>query len=95
MLELLGLPVGASTHAAQVDHMTVLVHWLMLVLFVGWGIYFIYALFRFRKGANPRANYHGTHSHFSTYVEGGVALVEVVLLIFFAIPAWSARVRAR
>ena len=35
--------------------MTVLVHWLMLVLFVGWGAFFIFVLFRFRKGANPKA----------------------------------------
>ena len=24
-------PIQASTHAAEVDHMTILVHWLMLV----------------------------------------------------------------
>ena len=94
MQEFLGLPMAASTHAAEIDYMIVLVHWLMLVLFVGWGAYFIYALIRFRKGANPRADYHGVKSHFSSYVEIAVAVIEVVLLVFFAIPAWSARVRA-
>jgi heme/copper-type cytochrome/quinol oxidase subunit 2 len=52
-------PVQASTHAAEVDHMTVLVHWLMLVLFVGWGLFFLFVLFRFRKSANPKASYTG------------------------------------
>ena len=55
MLELLGLPPQASTHAAEIDQMIVLVHWLMLVLFVGWGAFFVFVLFRFRKGANPKA----------------------------------------
>jgi cytochrome c oxidase subunit II len=94
MLKLLGLPVEGSAHAGQIDGLIVLVHWLMLVLFVGWGVYFIYVLFRFRQGANPRANYHGVKSHFSTYIEAGVAVVEVILLVFFAIPAWATRVSA-
>jgi len=51
----LGMPIQASTHAAQIDQMTVLVHWLMLVLFIGWGAFFIFVLFRFRRGAHPRA----------------------------------------
>jgi cytochrome c oxidase subunit 2 len=94
MRELLGLPLGASTHAGEIDHMIVLVHWLMLVLFVGWGLFFIFTLIRFRRSANPRADYHGVKSHVSSYVEVAVAVVEVVLLVFFAIPAWSARVSA-
>jgi cytochrome c oxidase subunit 2 len=94
MHELLGLPAAASAHAGEIDYMIVLVHWLMLVLFVGWGVYFIYALVRFRQGANPRADYHGVKSHYSSYIEVAVAVVEVVLLVFFAIPAWSARVSA-
>ena len=55
MLTNLGMPIQASTHAASVDHMIILVHWLMAVLFVGWGGFFIFVLFRFRKGANPKA----------------------------------------
>ena len=39
MQEWLGLPVQASAHAAELDHMTVLVHWLMVVLFIGWGAF--------------------------------------------------------
>ena len=62
----------------------------MLILFVGWGIYFVYVLIRFRAGANPKASYEGAHSHFSSYVEVSVAVIEVVLLVGFAIPAWTA-----
>src|SRR5471030_1226136 len=78
------MPVQASEHAAHLDFLTALVHWLMLILFLGWGIYFIYALFRFRSSRSPRANYHGTTSHFSTYTEAGVAVIEVVLLLGFS-----------
>jgi cytochrome c oxidase subunit 2 len=92
MGKLLNLPIEASQHAADIDRMTILTHWLMLVLFVGWGIYFIYVLFRFRAGRNPRANYQGVKSHTSSYIEIGVAVTEAVLLIAFAIPAWASRV---
>ena len=69
-------PVQASTHAAEVDHMTVLVHWLMLVLFVGWGFFFLFVLFRFRKGANPKASYTGAQGQVRQVHEVAVALIE-------------------
>ena len=79
----------ASAHGPSLDSMNALVHWLMAVLFVGWGLYFIYVLFRFRASRNPTASYKGAQSHFSTYTEAGVVLVEAILLIGFAIPAWA------
>jgi cytochrome c oxidase subunit 2 len=93
MLELLGLPVAASTHAGEIDQMIVLIHWLMLVLFVGWGVYFVYVLFRFRQSANPAANYTGAKGKIAKSTEVAVAVIEVVLLVFFAIPAWATRAR--
>ncbi len=87
-------PIQASTHAAEVDQMTVLVHWLMLVLFVGWGFFFIFVLFRFRKGANPKASYTGAHGKFAKSTEVAVAIIEIALLVFYAIPAWATRVKA-
>ena len=94
MLKYLGMPVAASTHAADLDHMTVLVHWLMLIMFVGWGIFFVYVLFRFRSGANPKASYTGAKGKISKGTEVAVAVIEVVLLVFYAIPAWATRVKA-
>jgi len=93
MLDWLGLPVQASAHAAELDHMTVLVHWLMLVLFVGWGAFFLFVLVRFRKGANPAANYAGAKGKFAKSTEVLVAIIEIVLLVGYAIPAWATRVR--
>ena len=87
-------PAQASTHAAEVDQMTVLVHWLMLVLFVGWGLFFVFVLFRFRSGANPKASYTGAHGRFAKSTEVAVAIIEIALLVFYAIPAWATRVKA-
>src|SRR3982751_5177581 len=86
-------PVQASTHAAEVDQMTIYVHWLMLVLFVGWGFFFLFVLFRFRRSANPRASYTGAKGKISKGTEVAVAIVEVILLVGYAIPAWATRVR--
>ena len=96
MLELLrnfGLPsVSASTQGPQIDNIISIVHWLMLILFVGWGAYFIYTLIKFRASNNPKADYNGVKNHYSSYIEGLVAVVEVVLLFGFAFPIWASRV---
>src|SRR5918912_1929041 len=94
MLNYLGLPVQASQHAAEIDTMLSLVHWLMLILFVGWGAFFLYVLVRFRRGANPTASYTGAKGKISKGLEVAVAVVEVLLLVFYAIPAWAKRVKA-
>jgi cytochrome c oxidase subunit 2 len=93
MLKYLMLPVQASTHAASLDEMTALVHWLMLILFVGWGVFFVFVLVRFRKKANPRADYAGAKGKFAKSTEVAVAIIEVVLLVGYAIPAWAVRVK--
>jgi cytochrome c oxidase subunit II len=90
----LGLPPDGSAHGPAIDHLIGLVHWLMLILFVGWGTFYIFSLIRFRKSKNPTASYTGVKSHFSTYLEGGVLVTEVVLLTVFSIPLWSKRVDA-
>ena len=93
ILRKLGFPtVSASTQGPEIDNIISLVHWLMLILFVGWGIYFIYTLIRFRASRQPKADYQGVKNHYSTYAEVGVALVEVALLIGFAFPIWASRV---
>ena len=92
MGELLGLPIQASEHAPEIDEMIILIHWLMAVLFFGWGAFYVYTLIRFRASANPKADYTGVTSHTSSYLEITVAVIEAVLLIGFAIPAWAHRV---
>ena len=87
--KILGLPELASVHGKDVDNLIIYVHWLMLILFVGWSAYFFYTIWRFRKSRNPKADYTGVTSHASSYVELAVAGIEVVLLLWFAVPLWA------
>ena len=88
----MGLPPLASEHGGALDHTLGLVHLLMLVLFVGWSAFFVYVLVRFRSRRNPKADHAGVTGHTSSWLEGGVALAEAVLLIGFSIPLWADRV---
>jgi cytochrome c oxidase subunit 2 len=92
MTEWLGLPPLAAAHGGQIDSLMGWMHVFMLILFIGWGAFFVYVLFRFRRSRNPVANYAGVKSHSSKYLEGGVLAVELVLLFGFSIPLWAARV---
>ena len=92
LIEALGITPNASQHGYVIDNMLEMLHWFMLVLFVGWGSFYFYTLFRFRKGNHPQANYVGATSHLPTKVEGGVLVLEVVLLMSFAAPIWANRV---
>ncbi len=89
--EISGMHEVASKHGHVGNHMLGLVHWFMGVLFVGWSIFLVLVLWKFRRKKSPHANYHGITSHFSTHVEIGVVIVEVVLLLGFAFPLWAAR----
>jgi cytochrome c oxidase subunit 2 len=90
-MERFWLPIRASEHAADLDHLNALVHWLMLVLFIGWGAFFVYTIWRFHRSRSPRADYVGVRSHTSNYLEVAVAIIEVVLLVGFSIPLWAHR----
>jgi cytochrome c oxidase subunit 2 len=92
MTDWLGLPPLASAHGGQIDGLIGWMHLFMLVLFIGWGGFFVYALVRFRRSRHPVADYTGVRSHASSYSEIGVAVIEAILLFAFSIPIWAARV---
>ncbi|MEO6222295.1 MAG: hypothetical protein ABIP90_03530 [Vicinamibacterales bacterium] len=79
------LPPQASAHAPEIDLVLTMVHWLMLVLLVGWGTYFVYALIRFREGASPA---RPTSGRWALWTEVGVVVAEGVLLVAIALPIW-------
>jgi len=89
-----GLPEVATAHGAGLDQLIAIVHWMMIVMFIGWGLFFLWLIWRFRAKRNPKADYYGLRSHASNYAEIGVAIAEAVLLIVFSIPLWSQRVDA-
>ncbi len=90
--ELIGMPPNASEHGYQIDHIIEFSHWFMGVLFVGWSVFFIYVLLRFRRSKHPVADHEGVKSAISTHLEFAVVLIEAVLLIGFAVPLWAKRV---
>ncbi len=95
MLELLrksGFTEGYSAQSAAIDSVMSWVHILMLVLYVGWGAFFIYTLIRFRQKKSPKADPVGVTNHYSTYSEAAVAVLEIVLLVAFSFPVWANRV---
>ncbi len=84
------LPPNISTHGAEIDNLISVLHWFMLVLFVGWALYLVYCLIRFRERPGHEADISGsTHFSLPKYIEIGIIIFEAVLLVFFSFPIWS------
>lgn len=83
------LPFDASTNGAEIDRLIVILHIFMAVLFVGWLVFLITALVKFRQRDGHKAEHHPHHSHLSSYLEVAVAIFEVVLLVGFSFPIFS------
>jgi cytochrome c oxidase subunit 2 len=89
---LLGLPPNAAAHGAEIDNLIFYVHLLMALLFVGWGAFYVFALFRYRSGRHPKADYYGVQGHTTSYLEMAVAIVELGLLFGLSVPFWFKKV---
>lgn len=90
--QFLGIPPNASEHGLMIDHMLEFAHWFMAILFFGWSAFFLFMLHRFNRKRHPKADYHGVKTKASTHIEFMVVLVDVLLLIGFALPLWGRRV---
>lgn len=84
-----GLPFNASTHGAEIDHLIYGVHTLMAVLFIGWFIFLVMAIVKFRARPGHQATYKPNHFKTPTYIEVAVALFEVLFLVGFSFPIFS------
>jgi len=88
------LPPQASAHAAEIDLVLVLVHWLMLVLFAGWGAYFVWVLIRFRERPGVPGDRRTAVDQVvprgrpAVWSEIGIVVAEGVLLVAIALPLW-------
>jgi cytochrome c oxidase subunit 2 len=89
------LPPAASSHAAAIDGTLAHVHLLMLVLFAGWAVYFLWVLVRYRRGRQPVARHTSAGGRVAAVLFAGVALAEAVVLVTSALPLWYARTSAR
>jgi cytochrome c oxidase subunit 2 len=84
-----GLPIDISANGWQIDQLIIIIHVFMAILFVGWFCFFAYTLIRFRQRSGHKASHHVGHFKLPAYLEVGVALFEVVLLLGFSFPIWS------
>lgn len=91
ILDLFAIPGNSAEHGGQVDQMNAVIHWLMLVLFIGWTTYFFVAIIKFWHKNTAKASYTGVKNHVSTHLEIGVIIVEAVFLLGFAFPLWAER----
>lgn len=83
------LPADLSVHGAPIDTMTVTIHWFMALLFVGWGIFWVYCLVRFNAKRHPKAIYEPVKGTASKFIEVGVIIFEAILLVGFSMPVWA------
>lgn len=85
------LPVAGSAHAADLDRVLLGVHGHMAVQAIAWGLFFLYVLVRFRKGAHPRARRDGLKPLVPALAIGAVIAGDAILLATTALPVWFAR----
>ncbi len=84
------LPIDISVNGHKVDLLIDMLHWFMVVIFVGWAIFFTYCLVRFRAREGHKASYETIKAKPSKYAEIFVVIFEVVLLFGLSIPTFGA-----
>lgn len=85
----IGLPPDLSAHGPAIDNLIKVIHVFMLVLFVGWGIFLLYCLIKYRSRPGHKASYESNKSKLPKYAEIAVVGFEVFLLVGLSFPVWS------
>jgi len=89
MLKWLNLPENASSFGAEIDHMLVAVHWLMLAMMVAWGFFYVYSLIAFRgKPKDPSSRKAFPFKFVPYLMVFSVAAIEFFLMFSTDIPFW-------
>ena len=89
MQRLSGLPPDLSVHGHEIDFLINFLHIFMIILFVGWGIFYCLWLYQFRARPGHKAVYAPVKASASKWVELAVVVVEGVLLVGLSMPAWA------
>jgi len=84
-----GMPTDLSTTGHSIDQLIYIVHYFMIALFVGWAIFMVVTLIRFRKREGHKASYQSTTTKVPKYIEIGIVLFEAFLLIGLSFPIWN------
>ncbi len=83
------LPPDLSAHGHNIDLLIKVLHVFMVVLFVGWGIFLLITLIRFRQREGHKASHESVHSKLPKFLEVGVVGFEVFLLVGLSFPVWN------
>lgn len=83
------MPPLFSEHGGAVDSLIIILHWFMILFFIGWGIFFTYCLVRFRRRPGKAGLYRPVKASLSKYLEVGVIAFEAFLLIGLSMPVWA------
>ncbi|MDP6794368.1 MAG: hypothetical protein QF721_09690 [Verrucomicrobiota bacterium] len=89
IIEAFSFPELVSQDGGRVDSLVIAIHLLMLVLFVGWLIYYFVALWKFQASNNPNADYKGVKSKTITNSIEGAVIVAELLLVVVATYFWN------
>ena len=87
--KLLPMQPLASVEGRDNDTLMYLIHGLILILFVGWALYFIFVLIKFRERKGVKAKETHVPHAISSYIEWVVVVIEFSLLFIFSIPFWA------
>jgi cytochrome c oxidase subunit 2 len=82
------MPPAASVHATAFDGVLLSVHVFIGLIFAVWLAVFVYALIRFRSGANPEPREQRLRAMWPAIAIGGVIAGDVLLLVLLALPTW-------
>ncbi len=82
-----GMTLAAKENKG-IDDLINVMHIFMAIIFLGWGVFFVYCLVKFRQRGDHRANPHPVKAKASKWSEVLVALFEAAVLIGFSIPIW-------
>lgn len=83
------LPPDLSAHGQGIDNLIWVLHVFSLVLFVGWGIFMMYCLIKFRARDGHKAVYEPVKAVATKYIEVAVVIIEVLLLVGLSMPVWA------
>lgn len=83
------LPPDLSAHGQGIDNLIWALHAFSVVLFVGWGIFMVYCLIKFRARDGHKALYEPVKAAASKYIEVAVVIIEVLLLVGLSMPVWA------
>ena len=83
-----GLPIQASSFAAEIDRGLWIIHIAMALIFVLWGVFFIYLLVRYRQRDGHKAERDHLPLAVSLAPDMAVLAFEILLVVIYAVPSW-------